>query len=198
VRAKAREAFGADLPVLFFQGFAGNIRPPAIGRSRLRRKEIFVSWSKPEWQAWSSAIAHEVSAAISRHGKALDRVASVRIERPLSNFISPAPPERKIGFQGVRLGSDLYLLGVTAEPSVEYIRILDALLPASAHAFPIGCLDETYGYLPTTQQSLEGGYEGAGFLSGFSLPGTLTQDIGEKAEASFQDLVIKLLGGKVA
>jgi hypothetical protein len=197
VRAKAREAFGADLPVLFFQGFAGNIRPPAIGRSRLQRKEIFVPWSETEWQAWSCAIAREVAAAISRRGKALDEAVSVRIERPLSDFISSTPPERKIGFQGVRLGSDLYLLGVTAEPSVEYIGILDALLPASAHAFPIGCLDGTYGYLPTTQQSVEGGYEGAGFLPGFSLPGTLSPVIGEKAETNFRELVTALSSQKI-
>ncbi len=188
VRSKAREALGADLPVLFFQGFAGNIRPPAIGRSRLQRKEIFVPWSEPEWQAWSLAIAREVVAAISGCGAKLQTVVSLRIERPLSDFVSSAPSERKIGFHGVRLG-DLYLLGVTAEPSVEYIGVLDALLPASAQAFPVGCLDGTYGYLPTTRQSVEGGYEGAGFLSGFSLPGALAADIEKKAQTGFKGLI---------
>ncbi|MEY4964939.1 MAG: hypothetical protein RL274_522 [Pseudomonadota bacterium] len=192
VRAKAREVWGTDLPILFFQGFAGNIRPPAIGRSRLQRKKIFVPWSEAEWQDWSSAIAREVVGAVSRGGRTLSDAVSVRIERPLADFVSSAPPERVIGFHGVRLGNDLYFLGVTAEPSVEYIGVLDALVPTSGDVFPIGCLDGTYGYLPTTEQSIEGGYEGAGFLPGFSLPGILGPDIGQKAKASFKDLVAKL------
>lgn len=196
VRAKVREVLGADMPILFFQGFAGNIRPPAIGRSRLQRKKIFVPWSEAEWQDWSSAIARDVVGAISCGGSTLSEAVTVRIERPLADFVSSAPPERVIGFHGVRLGSDLYFLGITAEPSVEYIGMLDDLVPASADVFPIGCLDGTYGYLPTTQQSIEGGYEGSGFLPGFSLTGLLTSDIGQKAKANFKDLVTELSSDK--
>jgi hypothetical protein len=38
-------------------------------------------------------------------------------------------------------------------------------------AWPVGCLDDVYGYLPTDEQVRRGGYEVDGFRAAFGLKG---------------------------
>src|SRR2546423_1540208 len=65
VRRALRAAFGADLPVLFLQGCAGDIRPRELGRPRtLGRRlaelvvgKLFTPFTAPEYVAWSGSLA---------------------------------------------------------------------------------------------------------------------------------------------
>src|SRR5437870_2582100 len=68
VRRALRAAFGADLPVLFLQGCAGDIRPRELGRPRtLGRRlaervvgKLFTPFTAPEYVAWSGSLATQV------------------------------------------------------------------------------------------------------------------------------------------
>lgn len=75
--------------------------------------------------------------------------------------------------QIVRLGEELEIVALSAEPSVEWQRIFDQTFPVPPGRIRLyaGYLGALFGYLPTTSQIPEGGYEVAGFQPFFGLSG---------------------------
>src|SRR5260370_7860590 len=69
VRSRLRSEFG-DIPILFLQGFAGDVRPPFSGRSTgimgvLRRDLVGPQFRKPphpQWEEWSHSLPTSVDA----------------------------------------------------------------------------------------------------------------------------------------
>src|ERR1700687_5845165 len=67
VRSRLRSEFG-DIPILFLQGFSGDVRPPFSGRSAglvgfLRRVLVGPQFRSPldgEWEKWSNSLADSV------------------------------------------------------------------------------------------------------------------------------------------
>jgi hypothetical protein len=64
-------------------------------------------------------------------------------------------------------------LALSAEPTVEWQRILDDASPHASRTMRLytGYLGAVFGYLPTAKQVTEGGYEVNGFQSLFGLSG---------------------------
>ncbi len=192
VRALLRQRFGAGIPVIFLQGFSGNVRP----RVGLRKRGIgplalgtrFVTPSYVEWNAWAATLGSEVVAACSAASRRLDgSISAQRVELPLSAFVSEGDAARSVSIHRVSLGRELCLIGVSAEPVAEYVPLLTAALPAQ-EVVPVGCIDSVYGYLPTREIPGEGGYEAKGFFPAFSLSGTFQPDL----ERTFLDAVGRL------
>jgi hypothetical protein len=65
----------------------------------------------------------------------------------------------------MKLGN-IILAGVSAEPSTEFSRLVRGL-SIDYHIVPCGYLEDVFGYLPTSEQLKEGGYEAKGFLKYF-------------------------------
>lgn len=179
VRDALRErSIDKDLPVLFFQGFSGNTRPVASIQEPRGRPQGFLCailgqrFGLMSWEAyglWSASLADVV---VGVFGAAVPvkpgDVLCSRETLPLARFVGGAPIGSEIAFQAVRLGPDIILCGVSAELVAEYALRLRSLI-TSRHLFCVGCLDDTFGYLPTDQIVLEGGYEGGGFCEIFGL-----------------------------
>jgi len=197
VRARLRERAG-EVPVVFLQGFAGNIRPreilePRTVRSKLRglvKGHYWTRFSPEDWARWSGALAAAVEAALAAppDGEELAGTLSAsRFEVPLAEFFEADGENRTVSFHGVRIGHALELVGVSAEPVVEFARELGAIFD-SDRQIPVGYIDEVFGYLPTRKMLHEGGYEVSGFLDAFDPPGAPRED----AESAFLEALERL------
>lgn len=73
------------------------------------------------------------------------------------------------------------MLGVSAEPTW---KLKTEILGEFAEKMPIttliGCIDDTFGYLVTSEEFREGGYEPSGFLDYFSIHPRLEGHVGEE------------------
>jgi len=196
-RRELRRQFGADMPVVYLQGFSGNLRPPALlkpGRNPTRRLDqllrgpAFGSFSNAEYRRWSGSLARLVanladSPTLRTFPPALYHQT---LTFPLSTLIEGEPGPQVLAFTQLRLASGLQLLAVTAEVVTEYTRHIAHLFPG-VETIPVGCVGGTYGYLPTNLMVQEGGYEAGGFFEFFSPGG--------RFEPSPESRVIKALHG---
>lgn len=187
VRNALRSRIHAAVPVLFLQGFCGDLRPPALGRwarrastrvrlglivSSLVNGPFFAGWSARHYHHWVEKIQRSAVQALEKAAvrQSLDSGLVVsRVVAPLSAIgLSGAIDE--ISFYRVDLGTHLRLLAVSAEIVWEYAAIAREILNAEC-LWPIGYVDRVYGYLPTEPMLSEGGYECSGFLGLFAMEG---------------------------
>lgn len=173
VRDRLRGQLG-DVPVLFFQGFAGDIRPPATRtwRSNPFRRLLlgpgFRRFSVDEYLDWSQECARRVAEAIPTEMPALSGVTRFLSERATvdaGQYVNGGHT-KTVTYQKVALGP-ISLFGVSAEPSNGHVP--EGTDP-TRHWY-CGYLENVYGYLPTEEQYREGGYEVDGFCSAFGCEG---------------------------
>jgi hypothetical protein len=177
VRKRLRGGIGENLPVLFLQGFSGNIvpRPVSPTKQNLFKKILFGPQpkylSKAEWTAWAEGIAESAEKALKGAGP--PQISSADVELAGVKFdlgkLVPGAAHGEAEMLRLRFGGFDCLL-VSAEVVNEY----EDKLPESI--WPAGCANDVYGYWPTSRQIGEGGYEVSGFLGPFGLPGKLTAD----------------------
>jgi hypothetical protein len=75
---------------------------------------------------------------------------------------------------------DHNLIGLSGELTSKLGQILKSDCEAGGFGntiVPFGCIDDSFGYLTTKQESLQGGYEVTGFQDPFSLPNFLTGEL---------------------
>lgn len=188
VRRALRQRFG-EIPCAFALGFCGDIRPdipiskPAGMHKRLRRMvrtlvsgPAFASPSSEDWTRWSQSLATKLYDIVKagparRLWPAELQTGSAQI--PLSDFFEGSAPDKPLVIQIIRLGDALEIVAMSAEPCVGWERILDeaAPLPAGRIRLYSGYLGALFGYLPTTAQIPEGGYEVEAFQPLFGLSG---------------------------
>lgn len=180
-RNRLRQEFGDDVTVVFWQGFAGDVRPRLSGKKSwkdrvrdVRGGPSFGEIDKKEWLAWCVRISDALVAALRNDGASLSgnlRVASVAI--PLSSLLESSQPDATAGhsmrIQKVALGEDYSILFFAAEVCSPYLQFLKA----GANRICAGYTGEVFGYLPSESQAKEGGYEGGGYLDLFGLSASL-------------------------
>lgn len=166
VRDHIRKSWDApDLPVLFVQGFSGDIRPASTSRRAPRRLRAmaryllngawsFVPQSIKDYDAWCAALGATVLEAFDHARLDGPQAAEFGISR-----VTRHPPgwERAIEGTRVDLTADICLVAVNAEVVAERETSLKGFAPT---VLPAGCADEVIGYWPTDRMLREGGYEG--------------------------------------
>ena len=170
VRRAIRSRTNAKLPVLFFQGFSGDIRPRTptngLGFRRLLQGRRFADFSLVEYDEWVSQLATDV---LDARWKTLEGegVASVRLPVDRDSFVIGGPPPVEGWLHALRLG-DLAILGVPSEVVTEYSSSL-VPVPPITDIWGVGCIDQVWGYAPTEKMLAEGGYESRGFCPYFGV-----------------------------
>ncbi len=194
IRGLLRERFG-KIPCLFAPGFCGDITPrlvPSKQRetlgerfARLRRMVIagymVPTVTSADSVAWRESLVTRLGAIIAGGPSQTlrpERLRSGSSAIPLSAFFTGTAPDKKLTVQILRLGDELELFALSAEPTVEWQSLLDDAIPRAAQAIRLytGYLGDVFGYLPTAKQVTEGGYEVNGFQSLFGMSGRFDQD----------------------
>jgi hypothetical protein len=170
VRDRLREIYG-DVPILFLQGFAGDVRPPFTSREmnlpalmrRVFQGPQFRSPELVEWHQWARGLAGCVESALASQG------SPVMLQSPQAKRVSV--PEERLGSGGhgdkpliwhrVELGG-ARVIGINAEPVTAYRKLIEQELD-DMPLFTAGYIDQTHCYLPLDRMLAEGGYEVAGF-----------------------------------
>lgn len=181
VRQKLREQSGnPGYPLLFFQGASGDLRPPALSKrapglmgflKNWFQPQGFAAFSRAEYETWCDAVWEELSSSSRNPEWELIHPVSTKLSTQqvhidldqLYEYSYNLP--RKIQCHKVTIGS-LKLVGLAAEVTWGFRKVV---LPKIGLHTLIGCIGDTYGYLASSQQYSEGGYEAEGFTADFSL-----------------------------
>ena len=198
VRSRLRGHLGWDVPVLFFQGFSGDIRQPFAARVRsplslMRRVclgPIFGTPSLKMWDQWAESLAERVWEIYSQSSQALGHgeLTTTRISVPMSEFISGGQSDRLLTLHSVSLGRDFRWVGLGAEVVVGYRHHVESLFPG-CRVFTVGCIDHVLGYLPTDEMIKEGGYEVVGFREAFAFDGQYKPGVEAKVQNALKSIV---------
>ena len=166
VREHVRDSWSApDLPVLFVQGFSGDVRPASmtrrapkgfrsLARYLMGGARRFVPQSNNEYSAWCATLSARVLQSLDRANISTPNAPLFGITRT-----SRQPPGWVRPFEGTRvdLSADISILAVNAEVVSERISSMESIAP---HVLPAGCADEVIGYWPTNRMLRQRGYEG--------------------------------------
>ena len=189
VRATLRQRFG-EIPCVFAQGFCGDIRPnvtPAPRKSSFRERlgrlvrivasgNLFPNVGAADWVSWSRSLANAIDDIVKGDPATTILPETLWIGAasiPIDRFFSGSIPDKLLSVRIIEIGDELEIVVLSAEPTVEWTRILDDALPRAPKRFRLyaGYLGEVFGYLPAAAQVLEGGYEVEGFQPLFGLSG---------------------------
>lgn len=175
-REKVRDSLCRKLPVVFWQGFAGDVRPSLVGRLNWKNRISYAIKGpgfKPvtpgEWDKWSEGVASSLLGAVySRDAMPVSGpMAATAVELPLSDLLDGGGSgERRLGVTRLSFGTSLEVVFVGAEVCSPYLSILRDASSAVPSIF-VGYVGDVFGYLPSESQVVAGGYEGKGFLSAF-------------------------------
>ncbi len=191
VRASLRKVHSDRLPVLFLQGFTGDIRPRIIDRStalvrrilRLVNGPQFGRFDNEGWRAWAQSLADIVVGLSSGEDIESVEFTANRDATPLSRIGKGADTERQITWQSLRFGPALCLFGMSAETVVEFAvdRPDDVLM--------VGYTDDVFGYYPTSSMLAENGYEVNRFQRGFGVDITFDEQLDSLVDEQYDKLV---------
>jgi hypothetical protein len=186
IRRKIRDDAGrADLPVLYLQGYAGQLAPEAdrfraggLASSAEASLEVVPhsAFTRPVWEKWAGSIAADAGAALAAAADApalAPSLISAERTKPLADVIEDLPSDHSgmgLSVQMITIAADLLLVAISAEPTSAWAEIVCDLLPDRL-VIPVGCANQVYGYLPTAREAAQGGYEAEGFLPAFNLAG---------------------------
>ena len=181
-RAALRKRLAQDIPVVFMQGFTGDVRPRLQGtfgvkdRLRaLRRGPGFGEVSLLQWHEWADRLATQFCAlACASNGQVVDsNIAASAMQLPMADLLeaglNPQAIARPMELQRVTFGDKLEILIIAAEVCSPYL----AEFGAGDTTICVGYAGHVFGYLPSQCQAGEGGYEGGAYFSRFGLHGHL-------------------------
>lgn len=193
VRSYLRNRHGDALPVVFLQGFAGDVLPKQQGADHPRKLS---EYDAALWQPWAESLAESVDQTMADDSQQPFEIdlATVRTTVPLTKLALGETTEKSISIHGIRLARDFGIIGISAEPVSAYTSLISQLFKGF-RIIPAGYIDGVYGYLPTSSMLKEGGYEVDGFKSGFSIDITFRHDLSEAVTGLVRDSLAPILAG---
>ncbi|HYC67399.1 hypothetical protein [Brevundimonas sp.] len=201
VRQALREAFGADLAVLYAPTCMGDVRPRTGARGTGVRQALDLAlygprprpFSRPEWEAWSGSLAREVLAAIADKadepiGSA--RIGSTEVAIPIARLVEGRCPTEDMICKGVSLPGLGRIVTLSCEPVSEVAPLIGAGADLVA-----GYEGDVFGYLPVDRMIAEGGYEAGGYFPAFGMTGKLKPGIDKLLRETGERLAAGLASG---
>lgn len=197
VRQRLRSQYG-NIPVLFFQGFSGDVRPPFVRHVRdlrswlmwIMRGPRFGSPSLHEWQRWAESLATRVAEIAATQGKAL-HLEPPSLKRTMLPAECIATGKASVKRFALHVGDfgDLCLLGIGAELVVRYRALLKKAASSGKTFFTVNCIDQNHAYLPTSDMLLDGGYEVTGFQPAFEFRAKFKPELEQQVVEAFVKLL---------
>jgi hypothetical protein len=199
VRSALRARFGAGVPVVFLQGFSGDVRPcvlasPASLRERISRAvngPQFGRFDGASFAAWCGGVADAAlrAADAALASRPLDPAPRHATETlTFARLVDGRGPLGSVGFARMDLASDLALFAVAGEAMTEHAALVRGLAPGRT-LVPVGCADAAVGYVPTSAMVRQGGYEGGECLPYFGVEGRFRDDASDAFRSVAERLV---------
>jgi hypothetical protein len=193
VRQALRARLGRELPVLFLQGFCGDLRPPATGRwvrtgSWKRRLLVLVSslvnglhftgFTPGEYHAWVDGICECAQRGANEAAKSPPLITKLKLHRTsvALSVLGLSGETSNLTVHWFDLAEGLRVVGISAEPCWEYVHLVKRIF-RSKTIWPVGYIDSVFGYLPTQAMLSEGGYEVTGFRRPFGIKGEFVPNL---------------------
>lgn len=169
LRGRARAMLGDGIPVVFLPGFSGNIRPNSVTKfpkspiqmlHRLINGSVFKQFSVPDWKLWMQGLSDVFASAVHGEQKHIHfgPLEAGRVTIPFSSLMEEVDA-RSISFQALSFGSDLLVLGISAEVVIEYQKILSEHMGRWSNILTTGYIDGVAAYLPIDTMLDGGGLE---------------------------------------
>lgn len=180
IRRRIRETSGKDdLPLLFFQGASGDLRPPALAKrspgfrgllKSLIQPQGFANFSLSDYLNWCEVVWEEFQNSpniLEQSNEHVPATIASRREKIALNELYEYSyrGSRSVECHLVKLGN-IELVGLSAEVTWKF---RESIISPDVATTIIGCLADTYGYLASKQQREEKGYEVSGFADVFGL-----------------------------
>lgn len=188
LRREIRELCGAGLPVVFFPGVCGDIRPDfsdtGKGRRRLYPYPFQRTFRRPtrgEEETFDSGVRLAARTALRSPESRSVEDGSLRVNTrslPVSRFMKGGDdqPDKALALSSLTVGY-LNIVAFSAEPSCFWPAAL-GLDDTGSGRLVTGYVGQCYGYLPTDAQIPLGGYEVSGFRKAFGLSAHYDTSIG--------------------
>jgi hypothetical protein len=189
VREILRRNANQSIPVIFLQGYAGDINPNIAITHHNRRKKslsfrnwistkinthLFESPSLKDWDQWVNELANSVIAAEKDAIKLnIDSLKGIRMTTSTEKLGLKTAVD--FSMHVIKIGKVL-IVGISAEPVNDYVPLIESLFPGY-FIIPVGYIDHVYGYLPSTRMLKEHGYEVDGFKPYFNIEGDFSENI---------------------
>jgi hypothetical protein len=179
IRKEMRIRSKSNIPILFLQGFAGDIRPPSSRRfhediiHNLLQGYQFRDFTKKEYHRWVGRLTQSFFSDYEIAGSAkYSHKSPFKKTWDSSKFVSKSPSST-VTLQIMPLGP-ICMIGLSCEPTV---ALTEELVKFSevGEIWPCGYLEDVYGYLPSSEEIQSGGYEVDGFCESFDC-GKLTSE----------------------
>lgn len=197
-RERLRQVAGKPVPLVFWQGFTGDVRPNLLGKISWKNRLMTAlvgptcgRVDKEEWTEWAGRISECLVSAVKggdfRQISGVLRIsnASIPLTRLVPEESNPHLRERSLGLRCLSFGTDTSVVFVGAEVCSPYWKAFSG----GERMICVGYTGEVFGYLPSEQQVREGGYEAEKFLHSFGLAGSFRKGFESEILAAFDRLV---------
>lgn len=182
IRDHLRSQLGPEVPVLFFQGFSGDLRPPSVGSvtgaKSFARRIVLGPWFEPftesAYASWLRDMMAEVDGARTRMTpvdcSGSTCLSTSRLTVDVAEVAEQiVATDARASWHRVSVGA-IDLVGVSGEPVSEYAPFVDRSGSSPRRIrIPVGCIDDVFGYIPSRRMMREGGYEASGFCDDFGV-----------------------------
>lgn len=206
VRDALRNKYGLSTPVVFFQGASGDLRQPfsskklsKVGIAKFLLRVIpsglpsYCAPEKNEWMEWCEKLAVTVlDAAAEAEQLAVDQVKlTVSSGRcPTTQLFDQEHSVKELDLHKIGLSDNINLLVINAEITGDFeADIFDHAPHGDSSCQIASCANECLGYLSTSNQFRDGGYESVEWPPAFGLTARTTPRTGDAAGNMIQDFI---------
>jgi hypothetical protein len=190
-----------NLSVVYLPGFAGDVRaypPKRFSPNKLLRDVFQLSYpvrfyrftNEKEYDDWIKSLVKSFWVIWNHEQKVNLENSSLNSRLVLKNIgvlgIAVDGIENII-FRKVSFGNEIGFYTMSAETVSAYSRMLDRIANENFVMFT-GYTDEVFGYLPTQEQILEGGYESKDFFKPFLVTGKFSSSLELTIESCLQEI----------
>jgi hypothetical protein len=181
IRNKLRAREKRKIPVIFLQGFSGELRPPSVAKPKsileffrlIILGRWFTDFSKNEFDEWNNSIFLEMIETLQSEkfisSKYVpENIEAIRREIDLNQVVQRGEHSSKVLTIHLLNFEKINIFGISAEVTSPYAKYLKSI-SGDNYTIPVGCIDDTFGYLPTDLMIKQGGYESEISLKLFNL-----------------------------
>ncbi len=178
-RELLRKQLGFETPVIFLQGFSGDIRPNSTRKikkfsdliKRVLFGKQFAIFDSNQYFTWLSLLQNEILSQITLLVNANERESdNLKLTRELKQWsdfqIDSELSNRFLSKHTIAFDS-FKIIGFSGEVLSKISSLLSK--DNADIVLPVGCIDATFGYLPDSESIKLGGYEVNGYWPYFNI-----------------------------